>query len=68
MHFINSCGLIGIHVLGVFLIVVQQYSEVYNQMIVQCTGFEVEILKKPKLKNVVRNIKLVFIKDFFPVL
>lgn len=34
-------------------------------MIVQCTVFEVQILKKPKLKNVVRNIKLILIKDFF---
>lgn len=37
-------------------------------MIVQCTVFEVQILKKPKLKNVVRNIKLILIKDFFYVL
>lgn len=33
-------------------------------MIVQCTVFEVQILKKLKLKNGVRNIKLILIKDF----
>lgn len=37
-------------------------------MIVQCTVLEVQIQKKPKLKNVVRNIRLIFIKDFFSVL
>lgn len=34
-------------------------------MIAQYTIFEVQILKKPKLKDVVRNIKLIFIKEFF---
>lgn len=29
-------------------------------MIVQCTVFEVQILKKAKLKNVVGNIRLIF--------
>lgn len=48
-----------------FLIVVKQYSQVYNQTIAQYTIFEVQILKKPKLKDVVRNIKLIFIKEFF---
>lgn len=47
-----------------FLIVVKCYSKVYNQIIVQCTVFEVQMLKKAKFKNIVRNIKLIFIKNF----